>query len=114
MVACRYHRLKKCRQLVDRDGVRAGGILVIALPGPDVPRAQLEHSVNRRASDDPIVVVGVALGLHERLSAASGAPDEVGAIRIASIETADDRLGLQCEFVYGPIAVILDLLSIGP
>src|SRR6266403_4289944 len=64
--------------------------------------------------DDAIVVVGVALGLHERLSAASRAPNEVGAPGIASIEGVDDRLGLQREFVYGPIAVVLDLLRVGP
>src|SRR5262249_44324778 len=48
VVAGRYHRLEDCRQLADRDSVRAGGILVIALPGPDVPRTQLKHPEDRR------------------------------------------------------------------
>src|SRR5215468_4433156 len=47
LVAGRYHGLEDYRQLADRDGVRAGGILMIALPGPDVPRAQLEHPEDR-------------------------------------------------------------------
>src|SRR5215510_8255267 len=47
LVAGRYHRLEDCRQLADRDGVRAGGILMIALPSPDVPRTQLQHPKHR-------------------------------------------------------------------
>src|SRR5215471_975985 len=36
VVAGRYYRLEDCRQLTDRDCRGAGGILVIALPGPGV------------------------------------------------------------------------------
>src|SRR5215510_15296352 len=87
---------------------------MIALPGPDVPRAQLEHPEDRRASDDAIVVVGVALGLHERLPTASRAPVEVGTLRIGSVEGVYDRFGLQRELVNRSISVVLDLLCVGP
>src|SRR5262249_34612409 len=114
VVAGRYYRLEDRRQLADRDCVRAGGILMIALPGPDVPGAQLEHPEDRRASDDASGAGGVPLRLHERLPAASRAPVEVGTLGIGSVEAVYDRFGLQRELVNRSISVVLDLLRVGP
>ena len=36
--------------------MRAGRIRLVTLPSPDVPRAQFDHTVNRSAGNDTIVI----------------------------------------------------------
>src|SRR5205823_2761772 len=90
VIALRDDRLEDRPQLRRRDGVRARRVEEVALPSPDVPRAQIDDAVDRRAGDDAVVVVGVALRLHEGLAAARGAGVEVRLRGGVTVEGPDD------------------------
>src|SRR5690606_6292392 len=55
------------------------------------------------AGDDAVEVVGVALGLHQRLPAAVGATGEVGVLGRLPVVGLGDRLGDERGDVLGPV-----------
>ena len=73
---------------------------------------QVGPIVGGRAGDDAVVILGVALGFHERLAAAVGAGAEVGALRALAVEGVQDGLGFHGRFVDGAIAEVGDLLGV--
>ena len=89
-VAGRHHRRAEHRQLGAREVLP--GIAGRGEPGPQLGRHQPDPVVGGSASDDAVVVVGVALGLHQGVMSALRAADEVGEVGVAAVVGARDRL----------------------
>ena len=62
--------------------------------------------VRRRAGDDAIVIVRVALRLREALLAASGAAVPIGEFRGRAVKRLDDQLRIRSHFMHGAIRPI--------
>src|SRR6266542_2136837 len=69
----------------------------------------LAEGVRRSAGDDAVVIIGIALRLHQRLPPAVRATGEIRALRPVAIERLDDQLGFFGHFVNRAIAVIRNL-----
>src|ERR1039458_747949 len=73
---------------------------------------QVRPIVGGRARDDAIVILGVALGFHQRLAAAVGAGAEVRALGVLAVEGVQDGLGFHGRFVNGAMAEVGNLLGV--
>ena len=73
---------------------------------------QVRPIVGGRAGDDAVVILGIALGFHQRLAAAVGARAEVGTLGSLAVEGVQDGLGFHGRFVNGAIAEVGDLLGV--
>ncbi len=79
--------------------------------GVKIGGEEMGPKVSGRAGEDAVVIVGKALGFHERLAAAVGTTGEVGVFRCIAIEGLDDRFGLDGHFVDGAIAEVGDFFG---
>src|SRR6185295_8605520 len=70
----------------------------------------------RSAGKDSVKVFRIPLRFHQSLATAVGTSGEIVQRRIASIECADDSLGLNAGFMYGTIAEVDELfgMTYGP
>src|SRR5712691_7062212 len=69
-------------------------------------------TVRERTGDDPVVVVGISLGLHQRHATPGGASLEIGVFRILFVEGLDDLLGLQRHLMRGAVAEVDHLFGV--
>ena len=108
-VARLHDRRVDHREFADRDDARL--ILEHRLRHPDAPRVEVRLRVRRRAGDDAVEILRIALRLDERLAAAGRAAVPVRSRRRAAVERGDDRLRLLGHVVLGSVRVVDELLG---
>src|SRR5690606_21126880 len=81
-------------------------------PGEELP-GQCDEVVAGGAGDDAVEVVGVALGLHQRLPSAVGASGEVGVPWGLPVVGLGDGLGGQRGDVFGAVSGVDAQLRVG-
>ena len=104
LIACVERGAMQDCQLLRRD--EACRILMRGLRRGNELEALVRPVVSRGASDDAIEILWIALGFHEGLPSAAGAPNEVRQTGRRAIRRGDSCLALHGRFVYGAIAEI--------
>jgi len=108
-VACRKHAVLNRRQFCRGDA--AARTLQQCLLIPDEACEQVRPIARGSAGKDSVKVFGIPLCFHQSLAAAIGTSGKIAQRRVAAIESADDRFGLNARFMYRTIAEIDELFG---
>src|SRR6185295_7399436 len=78
---------------------------------PREPAENVRELIRGRSRDQPVIIVGVSLGLHQRLPSSIRAAREVRLLWRAAIKRVDYRFGLLGHLVDRAMPVIDNLLG---